>query len=158
MPFGQDFIHTFSGNKKTLTPVKSNLEDTIEISNKPLKSGKIYVIDPKTGSPTLYIRPSDTQISLIDMLEGPARETDALFSAHCEYQEKHYSHFLHIPKLISALKTELKSWIEKHINFIEKQTTNKKNKKKRHTTDHPRQKRSIRPRWIYVPPGCRNFP
>ncbi|MEW6685568.1 MAG: hypothetical protein AB1393_05110 [Candidatus Edwardsbacteria bacterium] len=121
-----DFLHLYSGNQKELIPVSSIIEDPIEIHNKPPALGKIYIVDSKTAAPTLCIRPPNTRISLLQMLKGPAKKTDALFSAHCEYKGKHYSHFLHIPKLMNALKSDIEAWIWNHILFIEKQSHGQK--------------------------------
>ncbi|MBW2568307.1 MAG: hypothetical protein JRE47_02830 [Deltaproteobacteria bacterium] len=105
-----------------MTPVIALLNDSIEIHNKPIKSEKIFVIDPKTAAPTLYVRESKEQIALLDMLKCPAKEADALFSGHCEYKEKHYSHFLHLPKLINALSSRIEDWIKKQVDFVERQS------------------------------------
>lgn len=119
---GQEFFHISTGKQKKLTPVIALLNDSIEIHNKPIKSEKIFVIDPKTGAPTLYLRESREQIALLDMLKGPAKEADALFSGHCEYKEKHYSHFLHLPKLINALSLQIEYWIKEQVDYVEKQS------------------------------------
>lgn len=119
---GQDFLNLFTGKQKRLIPVNAILKDSIEIFKQPIKSETITVIDHKTSSPALYVRSSKTQISLIEMLKGPAKEADALYSAHCEYKEKHYAHFLHLPKLIKALSKKIEVWIKTNVDFISKRS------------------------------------
>lgn len=125
----QDFYHISVGKQKKFIPVNSIVKDSIEIFNKPIKAERIFVIDKKTVSPTLHVRPSNTKISLFEMLNGPAKEANALFSAHCEYKEKHYAYFLHLPKLTRTLSKQIKVWVKNHVDHIEKQSHGDKSDK-----------------------------
>jgi hypothetical protein len=80
---------------------------------------RVFVIDRRTNSPTLYSRTSQAQLSVGALLESPANAGGIVFSGHLEYQAKHYSHFLHFPRFLTAQRNEIASWIASQIAFVD---------------------------------------
>jgi hypothetical protein len=100
------------------TPIEdiedNELEEAIE---------KIYVIDPTTKAPALYVRHTKPIHSFSGKIKEAVHESNSMICGHSDYDDKHYFYFLNLPRLIYSLEKEIKDWIQKNIGFINKVST-----------------------------------
>lgn len=121
-----------SMNGSTLIPVYSIHEDSIAFHKDPprltnhnfqedadILDENVFVIDRKTRAPALYVRPARPTKTFKAVLYEQALSANALFTGHSEYANKHYSFFLHIPRLFETLRSEIKTWMKNQVEFIE---------------------------------------
>ncbi|MDT7541686.1 MAG: hypothetical protein QOE33_1590 [Acidobacteriota bacterium] len=79
---------------------------------------RVYVIDRDTRAPALYVRPAKPQLTVEEVLKGPAKRSKALLCGHIEHNDRHHLYFLHFPKLFSSLQEEIKTWVNSQINYV----------------------------------------
>ena len=79
---------------------------------------RVVVIDPETKAPTVYVRRTQPQTSLLDQLQTTVRQSRSLICGHTEFQSKHYSNYLHFPRLFAALKPEIFDWIRNQVSAV----------------------------------------
>ena len=78
---------------------------------------RIYLVDRHTHQPTLYVRPLRGHADRRTLLDAAAR-AEALRYGHVEHQRRHYSVFLHLPRLFQSLRAEILAWVEGQAEFV----------------------------------------
>lgn len=104
-------------------PIESILQQTIEPHQQCPSvpsddSETVYVIDRQTHSPTQYIRGEAPKYAVEELLESHIKESDALAHGHFESGEKHYSYYLHFPRLFASMQLEIESWVASQVNAV----------------------------------------
>ena len=120
----------------TINVVSIHSDEILPYRDPPL-ADKIYVIDKRTNAPTLYIRPSEPTKKLEEVLKEATLKTSSLYLGHYVFDKKHYSYFLHLPRLLDAYQLEIKNWIRSQVDFFSK-TSAKEEEKWEAFTYNPR--------------------
>lgn len=115
-------ISYLKNNEHNSVDVVSIVKDEITSYVDPPLADKIYIIDKTTKAPTLYVRPSIPKQNIDDALRH-ARINTSLFLGHFIFDKRHYSCFLHLPRLLDAYQNEIKVWINDQVEYIS-QTSN----------------------------------
>ncbi|HEV7921064.1 MAG TPA: hypothetical protein VGR02_09775 [Thermoanaerobaculia bacterium] len=111
----RDELQTFSSAADAVrarggTP--SAAEQQLSISFSP----DARIIDPNVHRPTVYVRETDSRGELAQLLDA-ARKADALLYQHAA-RSRHYSIFLHFPRLFRALRPEIEKWLNVELRKI----------------------------------------
>jgi hypothetical protein len=131
---GKPVQYNNSEQKSSLIDVVALLKDEITPYKDPpgitqVKQDEIYeaihVIDRSTRAPTLYVRPESPKKKLKDILHATL-ESSSLYPGHYEFDKKHYSFFLNLPKLFEFLRIEIQDWIKEQVDFFKKASPEKK--------------------------------
>ncbi len=79
---------------------------------------RVVVIDKRTHSPTLYVRPETPALPLLDLLQHLASIPDVLHLGHLSYQDEHFTAFMDFPKLFDSLRQRILDWILEQMAFV----------------------------------------
>ena len=115
-----------SAEKPYSLPLKAIVSERIKTYYEPppdrqASSGeeRVYVIDAGTRAPTLYVRHTKPQNSILNLLDTTIRQSGCLFCGHIGFGDKHYSYYLDFPRLFAALRKEIEVWVQNQIGVVD---------------------------------------